>query len=30
MGLCWEIFLPFSLLWVVVVAGTLMAFDALP
>ena len=30
MRLGWKIFLPFSLIWVVVVAGTLLAFDALP
>ena len=30
MRLGWKVFLPFSLIWVVVVAGMLMAFDALP
>jgi NADH-quinone oxidoreductase subunit H len=30
MRLGWKIFLPFTLLWVVVVAGALMMFDALP
>jgi NADH-quinone oxidoreductase subunit H len=30
MRLGWKVFLPFSLLWVVVVAGTLIAFDAVP
>jgi len=30
MRLGWKIFLPLTLIWVVVVAGTLLAFDALP
>ena len=30
MRLGWKVFLPFSLLWVLVVAGTLIYFDALP
>lgn len=30
MRLGWKIFLPFTLLWVVVVSGTLLYFDALP
>lgn len=30
MRLGWKIFLPLSLIWVVIVAGTLVAFDALP
>ncbi|HPF78690.1 MAG TPA: NADH-quinone oxidoreductase subunit NuoH [Alphaproteobacteria bacterium] len=30
MRLGWKVFLPFTLLWVVVVAGALMYFDALP
>jgi NADH-quinone oxidoreductase subunit H len=30
MRLGWKVFLPFSILWVVVVAGALLAFDALP
>ncbi len=30
MRLGWKIFLPFTLLWVVVMAGTLLVFDALP
>lgn len=30
MRLGWKVFLPFTLLWVVVVAGTLMMFNALP
>ncbi len=30
MRLGWKIFLPFTLIWVVVVAGTLITFDALP
>lgn len=30
MRLGWKVFLPFSLLWVVVVSGTLLYFDALP
>lgn len=30
MRLGWKVFLPFTLLWVVVVAGCLMMFDALP
>jgi NADH-quinone oxidoreductase subunit H len=30
MRLGWKVFLPFSLLWVVVVAGVLLTFDALP
>lgn len=30
MRLGWKVFLPFSLLWVVVVSGTLMYYDALP
>ncbi len=30
MRLGWKVFLPFSLLWVVVVAGVLMTFNALP
>ncbi len=30
MRLGWKVFLPFSLLWVLVVAGTLLAMDALP
>jgi NADH-quinone oxidoreductase subunit H len=30
MRLGWKIFLPFTLVWVVVVAGTLIYFDALP
>jgi NADH-quinone oxidoreductase subunit H len=30
MRLGWKVFLPFTLAWVVVVSGTLMAFDALP
>jgi NADH-quinone oxidoreductase subunit H len=30
MRLGWKVFLPFTLLWVVVVSGTLLAFDALP
>jgi NADH-quinone oxidoreductase subunit H len=30
MRLGWKVFLPFSLLWVVVVAGALIYFDALP
>jgi NADH-quinone oxidoreductase subunit H len=30
MRLGWKIFLPFTLIWVVVVAGALMMFDALP
>jgi NADH-quinone oxidoreductase subunit H len=30
MRLGWKIFLPFTLLWVVVVSGALIAFDALP
>ncbi len=30
MRLGWKVFLPFSLAWVVVVAGALLAFDALP
>jgi len=30
MRLVWKVFLPFTLLWVVVVSGTLLYFDALP
>jgi len=30
MRLGWKVFLPFTLLWVVVVSGTLLYFDALP
>ena len=30
MRLGWKVFLPFTLLWVVVVSGTLLMFDALP
>lgn len=30
MRLGWKVFLPFTLLWVLVVAGTLIMFDALP
>lgn len=30
MRLGWKVFLPFTLIWVVVTAGTLLAFDALP
>ncbi|MBN8521306.1 MAG: NADH-quinone oxidoreductase subunit NuoH [Alphaproteobacteria bacterium] len=30
MRLGWKIFLPFTLIWVLVVAGSLIAFDALP
>jgi NADH-quinone oxidoreductase subunit H len=30
MRLGWKVFLPFTLFWVVVVSGTLLAFDALP
>jgi len=30
MRLGWKVFLPFTLLWVVVVSGTLLAFNALP
>lgn len=30
MRLGWKVFLPFTLIWVVVVSGTLLAFDALP
>lgn len=30
MRLGWKVFLPFTLLWVLVVAGSLMMFDALP
>lgn len=30
MRLGWKIFLPFTLIWVLVVSGTLIAFDALP
>lgn len=30
MRLGWKVFLPFSLLWIVVVAGLLLGFDALP
>lgn len=30
MRLGWKVFLPFTLIWVVVVAGTLLTFDALP
>jgi NADH-quinone oxidoreductase subunit H len=30
MRLGWKIFLPFTLIWVVITAGTLLAFDALP
>lgn len=30
MRLGWKIFLPFTLIWVMVVSGTLLAFDALP
>jgi NADH-quinone oxidoreductase subunit H len=30
MQLGWKVFLPFTLLWVVVVSGSLIAFDALP
>ena len=30
MRLGWKIFLPFTLLWVIVIAGVLLAFDALP
>jgi NADH-quinone oxidoreductase subunit H len=30
MRLGWKVFLPFSLIWVIVVAGALMYFDALP
>jgi NADH-quinone oxidoreductase subunit H len=30
MRLGWKVFLPFSLIWVLVVAGCLIAFDALP
>lgn len=30
MRLGWKIFLPFTLLWVVVISGTLLALDALP
>lgn len=30
MRLGWKVFLPFTLLWVVVVSGLLLAFDALP
>ena len=30
MRLGWKVFLPFTLLWVVVVSGALLAFDALP
>ncbi len=30
MRLGWKVFLPFTLIWVVVVAGTLMTFNALP
>ena len=30
MRLGWKIFLPFTLLWIVVISGSLIAFDALP
>jgi NADH-quinone oxidoreductase subunit H len=30
MRLGWKVFLPFTLLWVVLTAGVLMSFDALP
>lgn len=30
MRLGWKVFLPFTLIWVVVMSGTLLAFDALP
>ena len=30
MRLGWKVFLPFTLLWVVVVSGSLVYFDALP
>ena len=30
MRLGWKIFLPFTLIWVVLISGTLVAFDALP
>ena len=30
MRLGWKIFLPFTLIWVVLVAGTLIYMDALP
>ena len=30
MRLGWKVFLPFSLLWVVLTAGVLVAFDRLP
>ena len=30
MRLGWKIFLPFTLLWVVLMAGVLLTFDALP
>ena len=30
MRLGWKVFLPFSLLWVVVTAGVMIAFDWLP
>ena len=30
MRLGWKVFLPFTLIWVVVISGTLLAFDALP
>jgi NADH-quinone oxidoreductase subunit H len=30
MRLGWKVFLPFSLLWVVLTAGVLVAFDMVP
>ncbi len=30
MRLGWKVFLPFTLIWIVVMSGTLLAFDALP
>jgi NADH-quinone oxidoreductase subunit H len=30
MRLGWKVFLPFTLLWIVVISGTLLVFDALP
>lgn len=30
MRLGWKVFLPFTLIWIVVISGTLVAFDALP